>query len=327
MRTKFRYLSYILAGIALFSAILFTNDKFFAEAANKVYLNETDLTLELGHYRTLKVYGTNQKPSFKSANNRAATVSSKGRITARGWGSTTGYTYVGNRTLKTKVTIVQMNKKNVALTPGNTTQLTLWGANDSVKWKSSNKRIATVSDKGLVTAVSNGKATITATFNGKKITSNITVVGINHDSIVLEYDPKFSATRDGFGDVKTLAITGTNDKVTWSSSNTKVATVNSKGRVTAKGPGTAKITANINGTMVSSDVKVLKISYNEIELNKGENFTLEVLGTDNIPSWTSYNKTIATVSADGVVSAKTAGTTKIVAQVDGRKVRCIITVK
>lgn len=327
MNKKFRYLSYILAGIALFSAILFTNDKFFAEAANKVYLNETDLTLELGNYRTLKVYGSNQKASFKSGNNRAATVSSNGRITARGWGSTTVYTYVGNRTLRTKVTVVQMNKKNVALTPEKTTQLTLWGANDSVKWKSSNKRVATVSDKGLVTAVSNGKATITATFNGKKITSNITVVGINHDSIVLEYDPKFSDTRDGFGDVKTLAITGTKDKVTWSSSNTRVATVNSKGKVTAQGPGNAKITANLNGTMVSSNVKVLKISYNEIELNKGENYTLEVLGTDNNPNWTSYNTTIATVSADGVVSAKAAGTTKIVAQVDGRKVRCIITVR
>ena len=147
MKKKFRYLNYIIAGIALFSAILFTNEKFFAEAANKVYLNETDLTLELGHYRTLKVYGSNQKATFKSGNNRAATVSSNGKITARGWGSTTVYTDVGNRTLRTKVTVVQMNKKNVALTPEKTTQLTLWGANDSVKWKSSNKRVATVSDK------------------------------------------------------------------------------------------------------------------------------------------------------------------------------------
>ena len=141
--------------------------------------------MELGHYRTLRVYGTNQKPTFRSANNRAATVASNGRITARGWGSTTVYTNVGNRALKTKVTIVQMNKKNVGLTPGQTTQLTLWGAYGNVDWKTSNKKVATVSDNGLVTAVSDGKATITATFNDKKIVSNITVIGLNHDSIIL----------------------------------------------------------------------------------------------------------------------------------------------
>lgn len=327
MKKKFRCLTYILAGIAVFSAILYTNENFFAEAANRVYLNESDLTLEVGHYRTLKVYGTSQKASFKSGNQRAATVSSNGKVTARGWGSTTIYTYVGNRTLKTRLTTVQMNKKNVGLTPGQTTQLTLWGANDSVKWKTSNKNVATVSDTGLVTAVSDGNAIITATFNGKKITSKISVIGLNHNSFVLEFDPRFSLTSDGFGDVKTLKVTGTNDKVTWSSSDKDVATVNSKGKVTAKGPGTAKITANVNGTKVSSDVRVVKISYNQLELKKGENFTLEVLGNSTNPLWSSYKKSVATVSADGVVTAKAPGTAKIVAEVDGRIVRCILTVK
>lgn len=327
MKKKFRYLTYILAGVAVFSAILSTNDKFFAEAANRVYLNDTDLTLELGHYRTLRVRGTNQKPTFKSANNRAATVTSNGRVTARGWGSTTIYTYVGNRTLKTNVTIVQMNKKNVGLTPGQTSQLTLWGANGNVDWKTSNKKVATVSDDGLVTAISDGKATITATFNDKKIVSNITVIGLNHDSIVLEHDPKFSETRDGFGHSKILEIYGAKDKVTWSSNNNNVATVNSKGKVSAKGPGAAKITASVNGTKISTDVKVLKISYNEIELNKGENFTLEVLGTNNNPTWRSLRNSVVTVSADGIVTAKSAGTTKIIAEVDGIELRCIITVK
>ncbi len=328
MKKKLRYLTYILAGIAMFTAILFTNDKFFAEAANRVYLNETDLVLELGHYRTLKVRGSNQKAIFKSANNNAATVSSGGRVTAKGWGSTTIYTYVGNKTLKTKVTIVQMNKKNVGLSPGQTSQLTLWGAtSNDVEWKSSNKKVATVSDKGLVTAVSNGNATITATFKDKKIVSNITVIGLNHDSFVLEHDPKFSLTGSGFGHVKKLKVTGTNDKVTWSSSNTNVATVNSKGKVTAKGPGSAKITASVKGTKISADVKVLKISYNQLELNKGENFTLEVLGTKSNPTWKSYNTSIATVTADGIVTAKSAGTTKIVAEVDGKILRCILTVR
>lgn len=327
MKKKFRYLSYILAGFAVLTAILITKDKIIAEAANKISLNDPNLTLELGHYKTLRVKGTNEKVYWKSANNKAATVTSNGKVTARGWGSTKIYAYVGNKTLTSKVTIVQMNKKDVALTPGKSTQLTLWGANNSVTWKSSNKKVATVSDKGLVTAVSDGTATITATFNGKKITSTITVVSLNHDSVVLEYGGRFSATRANYGTSKKLEVTGVKDKITWTSSDKSVATVNSKGKVTAKGPGTAIITANINGTKVTCEVKVLKMSDSLLQLSKGDNFTLDIYGTNSNIKWMSNNTDVVTVSEDGVVTAKGSGTAKIIAEVDGRLVRSIVTVK
>lgn len=325
MKKRLRYITYILASIAILTAIFITKDK-IAEAANRVYLNETDLTLEIGHYRTLKVYGTNERVTYKSGNTRAATVNSNGRVTAKGWGSTKIYAYVGNKTLSTKVTIVQMNKKNQALTEGKTTQLALWGSNNSTTWKSSNKKVVTVSDNGLVTAVGTGTATITANFNGKNITSKITVVGINHDSFVLEYGGRFSSTRTNYGTVKKLKI-GTKEKVTWTSSNKNVASVDSNGKVTAKGPGTAKITASFNGTKLSSDVKVLQMLSSLLELNQGENFTLEVLGTSSNINWSSNNESVVTVSKDGVVTAQGPGTAKILADVDGRIVRSIVTVK
>ena len=329
MKKKFRYIAYILTGIALFSAILIAKDKITALASGKLSLNETNLTLELGHYRTLKVKGTSQKVTWKSANTKAATVTSGGKVTAMGWGSTKIYAYVEGKTLTCNVTIVQMNKKNVTLTPGITTQLTLWGANKNVTWSSSNKKVATVSEDGLVTAVGNGTATITATFNGKKITSNINVItlNLNHESVVLEYDGKFSLTRAGFGNVKKLAVTGTKEKVTWSTSNKNVADVDSKGKVTAKGPGTAKITAEVNGIKVSCNVKVLKISYNELTLKKGDTFSLKVLGTDSDIVWYSNKSTVATVDENGFVTAVAPGTAKIIAEVDGIVVRCIVTVK
>lgn len=326
MKKRIRFFAYILTGIALFFAIFITKDK-IAQAANKIYLNETDLTLELGHYRTLKVYGTSSKPTFKSANNRCATVSSNGRITAQGWGKTTVYTYVANKTLKTKVTVVQMNKKNVTLTLGKTSQLTLWGSNSSTTWKSSNNKVATVSDNGLVTAVGNGTATITATFNGKKITSNITVIGLNHESRVLEYGGRFSITRANFGSKVKLKVEGTKDKVTWSSGNTKVATVDSKGKVTARGPGNTKIYATVNGSSVYADIKVLQMESSELELKKGESFKLNVLGTDSYIAWRSTKKSVAVVDDNGVVTAKSPGTAKVIAEVDGRLVRCIVTVR
>ena len=326
MKKGYRYITYILASIALLTAIFLTKDK-IAEAANRVYLNETELTLETGHYKTLRVYGTSQKPTFKSANTRAATVSSKGKVTAKGWGSTTVYTYVDNKTLKTKVNIVQMSKKNVGLTPGKTSQLTLWGANNSTTWKSSNSKVATVSDNGLVTANGTGTATITATYNGKKITSKITVFGINHDSVVLEYGGRFSVTRPNYGSKVKLKIEGTKDQVTWSSNNKNVASVDSNGKVTARGYGKAVITATVNGTSVSTEIKVLQMQASELNLTKGQSFTLSVLGTNSNISWRTLNKNIVTVDNNGVVTAVGSGTTKVIAEVDGKLIRSIITVK
>lgn len=329
MKKQFRYIAYVLTGIALFSAILIAKDKITAQAAGRVYLNETNITLELGHYKTLKVKGTSQKVVWKSANNKAATVTSKGRVTAMGWGSTKIYAQVGGKTLTCKVTIVQMNKKNVTLTPGNTAQLTLWGANKNVTWTSSNEKVAAVSKDGLVTAVGNGTAVITANFNGKKITSNIKVItlNMNHDSVVLEYDGKFSAASKGFGYTKKLAVEGTKEKAIWTTSNKNVAAVDSKGKVTAKGPGTAVITADVNGIKVTCNVRVLKISVNELELSKGETFTLDVLGTDSNIKWYSNKNSVASVDENGVVTANASGTAKIIAEVDGTLVRCIVTVK
>lgn len=326
MKKSYRYIAYTLASIAFLSAIFLTKDK-IAEAANKVYLNVSELTLETGHYKTLKVYGTSQKPTFKSANDKAATVSSSGKVTAKGWGSTTIYTYVADKTLKTKVTIVQMSKKDVALTPGKTFQLTLWGADSSTTWKTSNKKVATVSDNGLITAVGNGTATITATFNGKKITSTVTVFSLNKDYAVLEYGGRFSITRPNYGSKVKLKVEGSKEKVTWSSDNTAVATVDSNGKVTAKGPGKAMITADINGSKVSAEIKVLKMNSSQLELATGQNYQLSVLGTSNNIKWRSLNKTVVTVDENGVVTAVGTGTTKVIAEVDGMEIRSIITVK
>lgn len=326
MKMRYRYITYMLTGIALFFAIFITKDK-IAEAANRIYLNETNLTLELGRYKTLKVYGSSLKPTFRSANSRAATVSSKGRVTAQGWGSTTVYTYIGNKTLKTKVTVVQMSKKNVALTPENTFKLSLWGSNNSTTWKSSNPKVATVSDNGLVTALKSGTATITASFNGKNITSEVSVIGLNHESSVLEYDGRFSLTRANFGSKVKLKVEGTNTKATWSSSNTKVATVDSKGKVTAQGPGNAKIYASLNGSTISADIKVLQMQYSEVELSKNQSYNLKVLGTDSEISWQSTKKSVAIVDDNGIVTAIGSGSAKIIAEVDGKLIRCIITVK
>ena len=156
------------------------------------------LTLKKGKSKTLKVSvsTSNSKVSkkvvFKSSNTKVATVSSKGKITAKknGTAKITVSSKVNAKkktviTVKvgTPVTKVTLNKKTAKITQGKKIKLkaTLTpkkASNKKVIWTSSNKKIAKVSSNGTVTAVKKGSATITATAadgSGKKASCKITV--------------------------------------------------------------------------------------------------------------------------------------------------------
>lgn len=70
---------------------------------------------------------------------------------------------------------VKLNKTKATVYVGKSTQLKVTGTKKKVTWKSSNKKIATVTSKGKVTAKKKGTATITATVSGKKYTCKVTV--------------------------------------------------------------------------------------------------------------------------------------------------------
>ena len=125
-------------------------------------------------------------------------------------------------------------------------------ASKSVKWKSSNKKVATVSKSGYVTGKKKGTVKITATSKKNKKakkTIKIKVTNLKAKSVTMS---KKSAIL--FPNDKTTlkaTVKGSagfyNQGVTWKSSNTSVATVNSKGSVTAKKAGKATITATEKG--------------------------------------------------------------------------------
>lgn len=105
-------------------------------------------------------------------------------------------------------------------------------------YASSKKSVATVDKNGKVTAKKAGTATITVTNNGKKATVKITVKApkLNKTKVTLKVKKTF-----------TIKITGKNGKQTFKSDKKKIATVNSKGKVTAKKKGSATITVTTNG--------------------------------------------------------------------------------
>lgn len=126
-------------------------------------------------------------------------------------------------------------------------------------------------------------------------------------------------------------------KVTYSSSNKKVATVTSKGKVTPKKTGTATITAKVtqNGTTYKLKVKVtvknptvkLTASKKELTVGKAYTFKVKAYGLKGDVKWTSSNSKVASVTSKGKVTAKAAGTTTIKATVNGKSVSCKVTVK
>lgn len=129
----------------------------------------------------------------------------------------------------------KISKSKATLIKGQTLQLKVTGTKSQAKWSSSKKSVATVSVKGKVTAKKKGAATITAKIGKKKYTCKVTV-----ESPALS---KKSVTINA-GKSTTIKLNGTKQKVTWKTSNSKVATVKN-GKITGKSAGTATITATV----------------------------------------------------------------------------------
>ena len=130
-------------------------------------------------------------------------------------------------------------------------------------------------------------------------------------------------------------------KLTWKSSNTKVATVSQSGNVKPKKPGTTTITVKTaNGKTAKVRVKVVAVKPTKVEITKGSKATIRVgqkltLKTKLTPAkatttltWSTSDKNVATVSSKGVVTAKKKGTATITVKTEnGKKASITITVK
>ncbi len=306
----------LVLGITASTVLLLTKD--IVWAASAVSISDKTLTLEVDHYKTLKVKGTSSSVTWRSSNNPVATVTSGGKVTAKAPGTTNITATVNGKKLTCKVSVIYV-KTTVTLNPGKSTTLTVSGTKSVPEWSSANEDVATVSEKGVVTAIKPGTATIYSYVDGKTCDTKVTVASMNNSSIVLELN-------GWSGYVKTLKVEGISGYVSWSSSNNAIATVASNGKVTAKGYGSATVNAKVNGSTFSTKVKVLKLSSKEFDLKVGKTSKLKIYGTTSPITWTSNHHSVATVSADGTVTAISEGDAFITGYVDGREMMALVNV-
>lgn len=235
---------------------------------------------------------------------------------------------------------VSVTTEELSLETGQTFQLGLdglTGAETSIAWKVKKKAVADVSESGLVTAKAAGSTRIYAVVDGTQYSCRLTVT---EPTVTVQLNKTKKTLQKG----KTYRLRATvspewvtNAAVGWKSSNKKVARVNSRGKVTAVGAGTAKITAYAKDgsgakAVCRITVKRENVSLNmtELSLEAGKKIKLKVTPAtdDSTYVWATSDKSVATVTKTGRIKGKREGSAVIVARrvEDGKSAQCYVTV-
>ena len=329
-------------------------------AVSSIYLPSTEGTIGINETKNIGASIEPKNASTKtliyvSSDTSIVTVDGNGNITGKKVGTARISISAEGKTVIYKVNVVDnvalkgistkssveikeqgTDKLNVTFNPSNAT-------NKKVTWKSSDTKIVTVDGNGNIKGISAGTATITVTSNEGNFTSTtkVTVTAIDKKlkSIVLNK----KELKLEVGKTETLTVTydppyAENKEVKWTSSNTKVATVDN-GKITAIKPGVAeiKVTSSDGGleatckvTVPSPPIESIAFESEELTVYVDSTTTLNTISTpeDAIilePLWTSSDETVAIVE-DGVLTAKKVGTTIITISDKEKKITASITV-
>ena len=350
----------ITAKISTFSATctVTVTDPYVKVAS--VTLDKTSLELVEGDAAQLTATvapdnATDKTVTWKSSDTKVATVSASGEVVAVAEGKATITAAAGDASASCEVAVakkviavesISLNETALELTEGETATLTATvlpenATDKTVTWTSDTPAVATVAD-GVVTAVAEGTAKITAKAGDASVLCSVTVKKkvIAVESVTL--DPTSLELTVGGTAALTATVlpeNATDKTVTWSCDNTAVATV-ADGVVTAVAEGTAKVTAHAGDasavctvTVKADVVKVTEITINEADfsLAVGETKTLTATvkpenASDKTVTWTSDQPGIASVSAEGVVTGVAAGTAKITVKANGGDVSDFVNV-
>lgn len=198
-----------------------------ARAASKAKLSNSKVTIAVGNKKQLKMKNTAAKVKWSSNKPSVASVS-KGLVTAKKKGSAKITAKVKNKKYTCLVTVVdaKLNAASVKLNIGDTKQLKFTNSKGSVSWSSSNKSVAKVSPKGVVTAVGIGNAKISAKIGSKTYKCSVTTQNRNSEA----YDISLK-TEDGGMFIEGLSTAKICFKLKKSSTNVVARIVNSSNEI------------------------------------------------------------------------------------------------
>lgn len=296
--------------------------------------------------------------TWTSSDPTIADVTSTGLVTARRVGSAVITAASEGRTATLAATVILAPVASVTVSPSSATvarnqaqQLTATVRDSSgnalpgrtVVWTSSASAVAIVSATGLVSGVSPGTATITASSGGVSATAAITVpvpvasVTVSPSTLTLNagQGQQLTATpRDGAGSALSGRV------VTWTSSESAIASVSNTGLVTAIAGGAATITATVEGVSGTSAVTVpvavatVTMSVATQRLTPGQQTTLTATTKDiagftlvgRTIAWSTSNPSVAVVTQAGLVTGIALGSATITATSEGKSATTSVSV-
>ena len=348
-------------GITSTVTVNVTNDSSVSSIieVSSVTLNKTNLSLTTGETQNLiatvlpdnafnkNITWTSTNPSIASVNNGLVRANSEGIaiITAKGSNDKTAtciVTVTDPVNTNIEVSSITLNKTNINLEKDHTeTLVAIINPNNAtdktITWTSSDPSIASVSASGVVEGISKGEAVITArSVNNKTATCTVNVTEttviptVYATSVVL--DKENINLEIGASDKINATVNPsdtTNKLITWTSSDSTVASVDATGNVTGVGSGTAIITAstvnNITSTCIITvsspiiNVATVTLDIDSKTLEVGDSYSLVATvlpsnATNKTLTWTSSNPTAVSVDQSGNITAIGGGVSVITAR-------------
>ena len=244
--------------------------------------------LATGLYTDQTTQDLTQQVSWQSDNNAVSDINFNGLVSGNSVGTSVITASLGTISNTASVAITTATLSSINVTPGvtsiaNGTNISLVAngiysdqstqdLTSQVTWQSGNSSITEVSSSGFVTARSVGTATITASLNGQSSSSSITVTTATLDSINIS--PNNSSLPNGaninleatgfYSDSSSQDLTS---QVSWQSSNSAIAEVNTEALVTSHNVGTATISASMGTVTSTASVTVTAASLTSINIS------------------------------------------------------------
>ncbi|WP_299495634.1 Ig-like domain-containing protein [uncultured Shewanella sp.] len=330
-----------------------------------IQITPASVTLNKGNRQQLTAIGTysdsttgdiTSAVSWLSDDMSVATVTPEGLLIGEATGSTTVSATLDSISSNdssvtvsaAELTTIQITPASVTLSKGNTQELIATGTysdsttaviTSSVSWVSDDTSVATVSTAGLLSGVTTGSATVSATLDN--ISSNDSSVTVSDATLTAIQITPASVTLYN-GNTQELIATGTysdgttadiTSAVSWHSDDMSVVTVTPAGLLTGEATGSATVSATLDSissndssvTVSDATLTAIQITPASVTLSKGNTQELIATGTysdsttaviTSAVSWVSDDTSVATVSTEGLITAVAVGSVTVSATLD-----------